>query len=72
MNIKTKLTCAFGVIAVIPVALIACLVVYNLNEQARTGFVDTSSREIRQIDNTVNVFLDSIAQNVAPVSYTHL
>ncbi|KAI3485007.1 hypothetical protein L1887_51782 [Cichorium endivia] len=65
MNIKTKLTCAFGVLAVIPVALIACLVVYNLNEQARDGFVDTSGREIRQIDNTVNVFLDSIAQNVA-------
>ena len=65
MNIKKKLTCAFGVIAVIPVALIACLVVYNLNEQARDGFVETSSREIRQIDNTVNVFLDSIAQNVA-------
>ncbi len=64
MNIKTKLTCAFGVIAVIPVALIACLVVYNLNQQAREGFVETSSREIRQIDNTVNVFLDSIAQNV--------
>ncbi|SNS05733.1 methyl-accepting chemotaxis sensory transducer with Cache sensor [Pseudomonas japonica] len=65
MNIKTKLTCAFGALAVIPVALIACLVVYNLNEQARDGFVDTSSREIRQIDNTVNVFLDAIAQNVA-------
>ncbi len=64
MNIKKKLTCAFGVIAVIPVALIACLVVYNLNQQAREGFVETSSREIRQIDNTVNVFLDSIAQNV--------
>lgn len=48
----------------IPVALIACLVVYDLNQKAHEDFVDTSSREMRQIDNTINVFLESIAQNV--------
>ena len=64
MNIKQKLTWGFAVIACLPVIVVAVLVVYNLREAARADFVDSSSREIRQIDNGMKQFFDGISQNV--------
>ncbi|MBD9655718.1 MULTISPECIES: methyl-accepting chemotaxis protein [unclassified Pseudomonas] len=64
MNIKQKLTWAFAAIACVPVVLVAVVVVVNLREQARDDFLDSSSREIRQIENAMNQFFDAIAQNV--------
>ena len=64
MNIKQKLTWGFAVIACLPVIVVAVLVVYNLREAARADFVDSSGREIRQIDNGMKQFFDGISQNV--------
>ncbi|NBA98427.1 HAMP domain-containing protein [Pseudomonas sp. R5(2019)] len=64
MNIKQKLTWAFAVIACLPVILVATLVVLNLRSDARTGFLDGSSREIRQVSNAMQLFFQSISQNV--------
>ncbi|MCD5987198.1 methyl-accepting chemotaxis protein [Pseudomonas sp. CDFA 553] len=64
MNIKQKLTCGFAAIACIPVIVVAALVVVNLRDAARENFVDSSRREIRQIDNGMMQFFDSISQNV--------
>ncbi|MDD1508734.1 methyl-accepting chemotaxis protein [Pseudomonas sp. CNPSo 3701] len=64
MNIKQKLTWGFAAIACVPVVLVAIVVVINLREQAQDDFLDSSSREIRQIDNAMNQFFDAIAQNV--------
>ncbi|MNC07429.1 Methyl-accepting chemotaxis protein PctA [compost metagenome] len=38
--------------------------IVNLRGQAQEDFIDNSSREIRQIDNAMNLFFDGIAQNV--------
>ena len=54
MNIKQKLTWAFAAIACLPVIVVAVLVVLNVREGAKADFVDSSGREIRQIDNGMN------------------
>ena len=64
MNIKQKLTWAFAAIACVPVILVAVLVVLNLREGALANFLDSSGREIRQIDNGMKQFFDGISQNV--------
>jgi methyl-accepting chemotaxis protein len=64
MNIKQKLTWAFAAIACLPVVLVAVLVVLNLRDAAQTNFLDSSGREIRQIDNGMKQFFDGISQNV--------
>ncbi|MEX6502676.1 methyl-accepting chemotaxis protein [Pseudomonas sp. 25A3E] len=64
MNIKQKLTWAFAVIACVPIMLVAALVVFNLRSDAKTEFVDTSAREIRQVENAMRLFFDGINQNV--------
>ena len=64
MNIKQKLTWAFAVIACLPVVLVATLVVMNLRSEARSDFVDGSGREIRQVDNAMQLFFEGISQNV--------
>ena len=64
MNIKQKLTWAFAAIACLPVIVVAVLVVFNVREAAKDDFVDSSGREIRQIDNGMKQFFDGISQNV--------
>uniref|UniRef100_UPI0030DB80BE methyl-accepting chemotaxis protein n=3 Tax=Pseudomonas TaxID=286 RepID=UPI0030DB80BE len=64
MNIKQKLTWAFATIACLPVILVAVLVVMNLRDAAKANFLDSSGREIRQIDNGMKQFFDGISQNV--------
>ncbi|UZE25668.1 methyl-accepting chemotaxis protein [Pseudomonas sp. B21-056] len=64
MNIKQKLTWAFATIACLPVILVAVLVVLNLRDAAKANFLDSSGREIRQIDNGMKTFFDGISQNV--------
>ncbi|EIK96566.1 Cache sensor-containing chemotaxis sensory transducer [Pseudomonas sp. M47T1] len=64
MNIKQKLTWAFAVIACVPIIVVATLVILNLRSDARSNFVDGSSREIRQVANAMQLFFDGISQNV--------
>jgi methyl-accepting chemotaxis protein len=64
MNIKQKLTWAFAVIASLPIIVVAAIVIVNLRQDATDGFVDSSGREIRQVDNAMRLFFDGIAQNV--------
>ena len=64
MNIKQKLTWAFAVIACVPILVVAALVILNLRNEAREGFVDGSDREIRQVANAMQLFFEGISQNV--------
>ncbi|MBC2384729.1 methyl-accepting chemotaxis protein [Pseudomonas sp. WS 5106] len=65
MNIKQKLILAFAVIASLPVILVAVLIILNVRHEARDSFVDSSGREIRQVDNAMQLFFEGISQNVA-------
>lgn len=65
MKIKQKLVLAFAAIAVLPVALVAAVVVFNLRDNARQGFETSSAQEIRQVENAMQLFFEGIDQNVA-------
>ncbi|RIA35700.1 methyl-accepting chemotaxis sensory transducer with Cache sensor [Ectopseudomonas oleovorans] len=64
MSIKHKLVMIFALIASLPVILVAVLVVLNLRDSAREDFIDSSGREIRQVENAMRLFFDGISQNV--------
>ncbi|WP_017904643.1 methyl-accepting chemotaxis protein [Pseudomonas asplenii] len=64
MNIKQKLTLAFATIAALPVILVAVLIILNLRNEAREAFLDSSGREIRQVENAMQLFFEGITQNV--------
>lgn len=64
MNVKQKLTWAFAVIASLPVIVVATLVVINLRGEARDNFIDGSGREIRQVQNAMQLYFEGISQNV--------
>lgn len=64
MNIKQKLTWAFAAIACVPILLVAAVVIYNLRVQAEADFLDSSSREIRQLDNAMGMFFKGISENI--------
>lgn len=64
MNIKQKLTWAFAVIACLPILVVAAIVIVNLRDKATSDFADSSAREIRQVDNAMQLFFDGITQNV--------
>jgi methyl-accepting chemotaxis protein len=64
MNIKQKLTWAFAAIACVPILLVAAVVIYNLRAQAEADFLDSSSREIRQVDNAMGMFFKGISENI--------
>src|SRR3989344_3726284 len=68
MNIKQKLTWAFGAIASVPILLVAAVVIFNLRSQAQTDFIEGSGREIRQIDNAMDMFFRGISENVEYVA----
>jgi len=64
VNIKQKLTYAFVTIACVPILLVAALIIYNLRVQAEADFLDGSTREIRQVDNTMATFFRGLSENV--------
>jgi len=68
MNIKQKLTWAFGAIASVPILLVAAVVIFNLRSQAQADFIEGSGREIRQIDNAMNMFFRGLSENVEYVA----
>ncbi|MGH8396437.1 MAG: cache domain-containing sensor histidine kinase, partial [Pseudomonas sp.] len=53
------------VIASLPVILVAVMIILNVRHEARDGFIDGSEREIRQVDNAMQLFFEGISQNVA-------
>ncbi|BAP41323.1 methyl-accepting chemotaxis protein [Pseudomonas sp. LJDD11] len=64
MKIKNKLVLAFVLVAFIPVSLVAVISVLNIRSQAVDQFIDSSTREIRQIDGNIRQFFDSTQHNV--------
>ena len=70
MNIKHKLVLAFATIAALPVFLVAAVVVYNLRGDAREAFETTSGREIRQVENAMQLFFEGIDQNAEWLALT--
>jgi len=64
MNIKQKLISLFAVTACLPVLVVAGVVILKARSAATDNFLDSSSREIRQVDRGIELFFDGIRQNV--------
>ncbi|MDR0280827.1 MAG: methyl-accepting chemotaxis protein [Paucimonas sp.] len=64
MKIRTKLALAFVAVAIVPVSLVGVISVSNTRTDAVSQFVDSSTREIRQIDGNMRQFFDGTQQNV--------
>lgn len=64
MKIRTKLILAFIALAVLPIVIISAVVVTHLRQQAEESFQENTTREIRQIDNTMQVYFDAIDKSV--------
>lgn len=64
MKIKQKLTGAFAVIACLPIIIVASVVIVNLRSEATQSFFDHSGREIAQVENAMQLFFESISQNI--------
>ncbi|WP_110968606.1 methyl-accepting chemotaxis protein [Pseudomonas huaxiensis] len=68
MKIKNKLILAFVLVAFIPVSLVGALSVLSIRSDAVDQFVESSTREIRQIDGNMRQFFDGTSQNVDQMS----
>lgn len=64
MKIKNKLIVAFLLVAFTPVSLVAVISTVNIRTEANEQFIDSSTREIRQIDGNIRQFFDASLQNV--------
>ena len=64
LNIRSKLLMSLLLAAMLPVSLVTLFIVQTLNTQAILGFVDTSTREMRQVDNTMKLYFKAVEDNV--------
>ena len=64
MTISQKLIAAFIATITLPLLIISVLMVNQLIDKAYTDFTDANNREVRQIDNAIQVFFREIEKNV--------
>lgn len=64
MNIRTKLILAFIALAILPILIISAVLITHLRQQAEETFQSSTTREIRQIDNAMQVYFDAIDKSV--------
>ncbi|VFQ42943.1 methyl-accepting chemotaxis protein [Desulfoluna butyratoxydans] len=67
-SIKQKLVIAFTCVAVVPIAIIMGAVALQLKQLSMDGFVGSTTRELAQVDNAMNLFLDGIASHVTQLA----
>jgi len=60
LTIKTKLIAAFSLVALIPVAVICAVTVVEVNTTSGAHFVDSTTRELKQLDNAMVQFTDMV------------
>ncbi|WP_180137481.1 methyl-accepting chemotaxis protein [Desulfoluna butyratoxydans] len=68
LTIKTKLIAAFSLVALIPVAVICAVTVVEVNTISEANFVDSTTRELKQLDNAMVQFADMVKTSAAYVA----
>ncbi|WP_108650038.1 methyl-accepting chemotaxis protein [Dongshaea marina] len=64
MSIKQKLILAFLATTILPLLIISLFVVNKLRTEAQEQFANSSTREIRQVDNALDIYFQTITENV--------
>ncbi|MEO4049189.1 methyl-accepting chemotaxis protein [Pseudomonas sp. CAU 1711] len=68
MNIKSKLLASFLVATLVPVLIVALLTIRNVTQQAETHFRESSSLDVRLVENTFVTFFDSVGHTVSAMA----
>ncbi len=68
MNIKRKLLASFLIATLVPVLIVALLTIRNVTEQAQTHFSESSSLDVRLVENTFVTFFDSVGRTVSAIA----
>jgi methyl-accepting chemotaxis protein len=72
MTIRVKLIAAFICITLIPALVITVFVTTQAMTRERDQFNQSSLKQIHEVDNAFNLFLNSVAENVALLASTPL
>lgn len=68
MNIKRKLLGSFLLATLVPVLVVALFTIRNVTEQAKHQFEESSSLDVRLVDNTFVTLFDSVGHTVAAMA----
>lgn len=68
MNIKSKVLASFMVATLVPVLVVALFTIRNVTEQAELKFQETSSLDVRLVNNTFVTFFDSVGHTVSAMA----
>jgi len=68
MNIKRKLLVSFLLATLVPVLVVALFTIRNVTEQAKHQFEESSSLDVRLVDNTFVTLFDSVGHTVAAMA----
>ena len=64
MTILQKLIAAFIATASLPLLIISVLMVNQITDKAYEDFTSTNNREVKQVDNAIQVFFSEVAKNI--------
>ena len=63
MRMRQKLIISFVLTVIIPIFAISIVSISQTKTESLERFVDSSSSEIRQVENTFNLFFDQMKNN---------
>lgn len=64
MNISKKLTLSFFSTVFLPIVIISTILILQIRDQAVEDFDTTTSREVKQVDNAIQILFSQIEQNL--------
>lgn len=68
MRIQSKLLLSFLVATLIPVLVVALLTVRNVTQQAKENFLESSSLDMKLVNNSFATFFDSVGSTVSALA----
>ena len=68
MSIKSKLLASFLLATLLPVLIVAILTIRNVTEQAKTHFLESSSLDVRLVNNSFATFFDTVGYTVSALA----
>ena len=65
LSIKKKLLISFGLVILVPVTIICVIIGMKIRTSSVEGFIDSTSRELSQVDNAMGFFVNAAKMDVA-------
>ncbi len=68
MSIKSKLLASFLIATLVPVLIVALMTIRNVTQQAESHFRESSSLDVRLVENTFVTFFDAVGHTVSAMA----